>query len=225
MTSEPFPKDCIAVLGSATHYTPQQVVAAFQIGREIGRCGKAVITGATSGIPYAAAIGAKSVGALVIGVSPATNAEEHISIYAKPMTYLDVIVFTGLGLEGRNPINVRSVRGAIFVAGEFGTLNEFSAACVLGNKVLGVLEGVGGISSFIPSLIQHLHVRPDTDILFDSNPVNLSRRICREIDRTHSLQSFQSVSSDLGRDVREVISDFVSTEKEELHIRLACREI
>lgn len=212
-----FPKDCVAVLGSATRYAEKQVVAAFQIGREIGRRGKTLITGATTGIPYAAAIGAKSAGAFVIGISPATDVDEHLSIYQKPMSHLDAIVFTGMGLEGRNPINVRSATGAIFVAGEFGTLNEFSAACTIGDKVLGVLEGVGGISAFVPGLLQELQTHPNTHILFDCEPVTLARRVCDAIDSHRSFKEFQSRENELGQDVREMIAKFIFSENKELH--------
>ena len=51
-------KNCIAVLGGAGSYTDAQVIAGFQIGREIARNGMNLVTGATTGIPYAAAIGA-----------------------------------------------------------------------------------------------------------------------------------------------------------------------
>lgn len=219
MIPQIFPKECIAVLGGGTRYTEKQVLAAFQIGREIGRRNKTLITGATTGIPYAAAIGAKSAGGFVIGISPAADADEHLSIYKKPISHLDAIVFTGMGLEGRNPINVRSAAGAIFVAGEFGTLNEFSAACTIGNKVLGVLEGVGGISAFVPTLLQAIQTHPNTDILFDCEPVTLARRVCEAIDNHRSSRTFQSLGNDLGQDVREMIAKFISSENKECRIQ------
>jgi uncharacterized protein (TIGR00725 family) len=219
MIPQLFPKDCIAVLGGGTRYAEKQVIAAFQIGREIGQRGKTLITGATTGIPYAAAIGAKSAGAFVIGVSPASDVDEHLSIYRKPISHLDAIIFTGMGLEGRNPINVRSATGAIFVGGEFGTLNEFSAACTIGDKVLGVLEAAGGISAFVPSLLQELKTHPNTDVLFDCEPVTLVRRVCDAIDTHRSSREVQSWGNELGQDVREMIAKFISSENKELHMQ------
>ena len=86
-----------------------------------------------------------------------------------PLDYLDVVVYTGMGLEGRDPLNVRSAKGAIFIGGEFGTLGEFSAAWTTGNNVLGVLEGVGGISSYIQEITSRVESDYGSFVLYDSD--------------------------------------------------------
>ncbi len=53
----------VAVLGGSKRYTNEQILAAYSVGRELGRLGKNLVTGATTGIPYAAALGAREKGA------------------------------------------------------------------------------------------------------------------------------------------------------------------
>src|SRR5207247_2944110 len=94
-----------------------------------------------------------------------------------------VVVYTGMGLEGRQPINVRSARAAVFVAGEFGTLAEFSAAWTIGNNILGVLEGIGGITSSIRDIITHVQSEYGNVIFFDTDPEKLVGRVCVELTK------------------------------------------
>lgn len=160
----------IAVLGSAAPTRDEEVIAGFRIGRAVARHGKNLICGATSGIPYAAALGAKHHGALAIGISPAADVREQVVDYHKPIDGLDLIVYTGLGWAGRNPLIVQSAPAAIFVAGEAGTLNEFTAAWMNGNNVLGVLEGVGGVANRLRDLVSSFSTGYGSEVLFDSDP-------------------------------------------------------
>jgi|SRR5215213_10461078 len=205
-------KDCIALLGGAVRYTEEQVIAAFKIGKEIAAQGKNLLTGGTSGIPYAAAIGAKQGGAVVIGVSPAANIEEHTAKYRKPVDHIDIMVYTGMGFEARNAINVRSVKGAIFVGGEFGTLGEFSAAYTCGNNVLGVLDGMGGVSNHIRNILTTTQSQYGSQVIFDLDPINLVRRVCTEVDLRFSTRAFHSTCEEIGSDVREIINRFLDVE-------------
>jgi uncharacterized protein (TIGR00725 family) len=208
-------KDCIAVLGSATCYTKEQIIAAFQIGREIANQNKNLITGGTTGIPYAAAIGAKLDGGTVIGNSPAANAEEHVLRYKKPLDYTDIMIYTGLGFEGRNPINVRSAKGAIFIGGEFGTLNEFSAAYTIGNNVLGILEGVGGFYTCIWDMLANAQSSYGSTVIFESDPILLARRVCAEVDQKYPNQTAKQLQRDeIGSDVRKIIHQFLDEENQ-----------
>jgi uncharacterized protein (TIGR00725 family) len=209
-------KNSIAVLGGAVQYSEAQIIAAFQIGREVANQGKNLVTGGTTGIPYAAAIGAKSGGATVVGISPAANVEEHVRKYRKPLSCLDVIVYTGMGLEGRNPINVRSVKGAIFVGGEFGTLGEFSAAYTCGNNVLGVLDGMGGVSNHIRDILATTQSQYGSQVIFESDPINLARRVCTEVDLRFPTTTFHSTCEQIGSDVREIINRFLDMENSAL---------
>jgi hypothetical protein len=195
----------IAVLGGAACYDDRQIMAAHQVGREIARQGKNLVTGATTGIPYAAALGAKEGGALVVGISPAVSPEEHVQKYRKPLDVFDFIVFTGVGVAGRSSMLVQSAVGAIFLGGEFGTLNEFTAAWMCGDNVLGVLEGSGGITDTLRSTLARVKTTWGSKVVFDDDPAELTRRVCVEADSICSARGSRLGSSEVGADVREVI--------------------
>lgn len=204
-------KDNIAVLGSARKYTEQQVILAFRVGREIGRLGRNLITGATSGLPYAAALGAKSTGAIVVGISPARNIDEHVSVYRKPLMQADVLVFTGMGPDGRSPIILRSCRGAVFIGGEIGTLGEFCSAWMCGNNVLGVLEGGGGIADSIQDVLSGIETTWGSQMIFDSEPEGIVRRVC---DALVAAPDPADRPEDPGGDVRKTLLQYISQEGE-----------
>jgi len=65
------------------------------MGQEIARAGLVLVTGATTGIPYWAAKGARNEGGLVIGFSPAASEEAHVKSYRLPTDYHDVMIYTG----------------------------------------------------------------------------------------------------------------------------------
>ncbi len=189
------PRALIGVLGSAAHYTEAQIVAAFRAGREIARLGKTLMTGGTTGIPYAAALGAHSGNAIVVGISPAADLEEHVSRYRKPINQADVLIFSGMGLEGRSPLILRSGKGAIFIGGEFGTLGEFCLAWTSGNNVLGVLEGLGGISDSISALVSKVKTTYGSQVLFDRSPEKLVRRVCYEMEQRFLAKGKRALAS------------------------------
>lgn len=202
-------KESIAVLGAAVRYTDAQILSGLRVGLAIGRQNRNLVTGATLGVPYAAAIGGKLGGAVVVGLSPAATREEHIGRYKMPLDYLDVVVYTGMGLEGRNPLNVRSAKGAIFIGGEFGTLGEFSAAWTTGNNVLGVLEGVGGISSYIQEITSRVESDYGSLVLYDSDPETLVRRVCEEVDRRCGLSEHSEAAYSNGSAVKAIVSEYL----------------
>ncbi|MDX6404510.1 MAG: hypothetical protein QOH70_1965 [Blastocatellia bacterium] len=205
-------KQWIAVLGGAGQYSEDQIIAGYTVGRECARAGKNIVTGATTGIPYAAALGAKEEGALVIGVSPAASASEHVLKYQRPVDSHDFIVYAGNGLAGRSAVLLQSVCGAIFVGGEFGTLFEFSAACFCDISVLGILRGVGGVSDHLPDILSYMKTRLDGRLIFDDDPVRLARRVCAEAGNRYSTQSSQLPMEDIGADVRQIIHRFIEEE-------------
>ena len=196
----------VAVLGGALRYSDEQIVAAFQLGVAIANRGHNLVTGATTGIPYAAALGAKREGAMVVGISPATNAAEHIERFRKPIDALDMIVYSGMNVDGRSPLIVRSCGAAVFVGGEFGTLNEFTSAWLSGTRVLGILEGHGGISDTIRALMEKTESSWGSQVIFESEPVRLAHRLCEEIDqRLISDRSDADGNEELGLDVRRIV--------------------
>jgi uncharacterized protein (TIGR00725 family) len=171
----------IALLGGALNYTREQLDAAYEIGTLIACKGKGLVTGATSGIPYAAAIGAKKAGGFVIGISPAVNPQEHISKFQKPLDFMDFIVYTGGGIEGRSHYILRSTGAAIFIGGEMGTLSEFAAAWLRGNSIIGILSGYGGITDQLLQLAKHSNTNYNNLLVTAPTPSALVSQIFRQI--------------------------------------------
>ena len=166
----------IGVMGSASDINEKEKKIAFLIGKEIAKNGCILINGATTGLPDGAAKGAKSENGFVVGISPATNLEEHKKKYGFPTDNIDVIIFTGFGKTGRNILNIRSSDGVIILKGNIGTLNEYTAAFYEA-KVIGVLTGIGGIADEIKKLNKVLVNKNGSNVIFDSEPGRLVKRV------------------------------------------------
>ena len=126
---------------------------AMRIGAKIAQSGSILCTGACYGLPHEAALGAEINNGLVLGFSPAINLGEHIELGLPVKPYY--LIFTGMGQEGRSLICTRTCDAAIFIAGRWGTMIEFSLMCDEGKgKVIGLLGGSGGFvdSCFITAL-------------------------------------------------------------------------
>lgn len=211
-------KDWIGVMGGATRFTEEQLIAAYEVGREIARRGKHLVTGGTNGIPYAAAMGAKQEGALVVGISPASSFEEHVVRYKKPLDYADLIVYTGMGVDGRSAIIVRSVAGAVFIGGEFGTLNEFTAAWMAGRNVLGIMEGLGGISGRFKELLSSVQTSWGSEVIYAADPTELAQEVCTKVDQIFSGRESKVSLNGIGQDVRDTIQQYLA----ETAVQLLC---
>ncbi len=140
-----------------------------------------VVTGATTGIPYWAAIGAKEAGGISIGISPAASEVSHIKTYRLPVDYFDLIMYTGFEYSGRNLLLVRSSDAIIEICGRIGTLNEFTIAFE-DQKPIGVLEGCGGTSDMIKLIIEKGH-RGAGKVIYDTDPKALVERLIEVIDK------------------------------------------
>jgi uncharacterized protein (TIGR00725 family) len=145
---------------------------AEDLGAAIARQGCFLITGATTGLPDIVARSFRKNGGFALGVSPAENRREHVARYGLPEDGADVIVFTGFGYKGRNVVNVRSADIVIIVGGATGTLNEFTIAYDEG-KIIGVLEGSGGIAEHIREVITACNKPSACQVFFDSDPARL----------------------------------------------------
>lgn len=145
---------------------------AERLGQVIAKRGCVLVTGATTGFPNIVSRAARREGCFTVGISPASSREEHASRYSLPDDGVDVIVYTGFGLKGRNVINVRSSDVVIIFGGGIGTLNEFTIAYDEG-KVVGVLVGTGGAADQIRE-IAALSSRPaGPELVFESSPEDL----------------------------------------------------
>ncbi len=148
---------------------------AEEVGREIARQGMVLVTGATTGIPYWSAKGAKEEGGLVIGFSPAASETAHLKTYHLPLDYHDVVVYTGFEYSGRNLLLTRSADAVIIMCGRIGTLNEFTVAFE-DKKVIGILLGTGGMADRIEEIVQKSHRGPGK-IVFSKDPKELVEKV------------------------------------------------
>ena len=148
---------------------------AKEIGREIALQGGIIVTGATTGFPMYAAMGAKDECGFSIGLSPAGNEQEHLQMYQLPTDYMDVVIYTGFGYAGRDLLMIRAADAVIIGPGRIGTLNEFSVAFE-DRRPIGILEGSWETADLIKEVIRQAH-RPNDKIIFDSNPKRLVERL------------------------------------------------
>ncbi|TSC82844.1 MAG: hypothetical protein G01um101420_26 [Parcubacteria group bacterium Gr01-1014_20] len=173
----------IAVSGAAetSHCLPGAKERAEEIGRLIARRGMILITGATTGLPYWAAKGAKEEGGVVIGFSPAASRIAHINVYHLPVDYHDVIVYTGFDYSGRNLILIRAADGIVTVCGRMGTLNEFTIAFE-DKKPQAVFTPSGGTTDMIQEIIK-VAKRGHGQVVFESDPNRLLDRLVEVIKK------------------------------------------
>lgn len=154
---------------------------AKEIGREIATQGAIIVTGATTGFPMYAAMGAKDNCGFSIGFSPAATEREHLEVYKLPVDYMDVVVYTGFGYSGRDIIFVRSTDAMVIGPGRVGTLNEFSVAFE-DQRPIGVLEGSWKTDEILHQVIEASH-RASDFIAFDSDPKALVERLIEMVGK------------------------------------------
>ncbi len=175
----------ICVSGAAGGYTVRESYkAAETLGIAIAKSGHVLTTGATVGLPFYAARGAKSVGGVSIGFSPASSLREHLRKYRLPYEYFDFINFTGMNYVGRDLYLVQSSDAIITVGGRFGSLHEFTSALEAG-KPCGVLIGSGGAADIIPALMKSLQPEWGSRVIYDDKPENLVKRMVSILDEEY----------------------------------------
>lgn len=168
-------KICVSGAAESGHCAPDAPEKAELLGRLIAEHNMILVTGATTGLPYWAAKGAKEAGGIVIGLSPAASKASHLYSYHLPVDYHDLIIYTGFDYAGRNLLLTRSADAIITVCGRTGTLNEFTVGFE-DKKPQGVLTGTGGIADVIEGIIQKAHRGPGK-VVFDDNPARLLDKI------------------------------------------------
>ena len=126
------------------------------LGAAVAKAGHTLNTGATVGLPYHAAYGAKN-------------------------DCFDFVNFTGLHYVGRDLNLVQSSDAVITVVGGLGTLHEFTSALEAG-KPCGVLTGSGGTADMIPALMKTLDPPEGDLVIYDEDPERLVQRVIALID-------------------------------------------
>jgi uncharacterized protein (TIGR00725 family) len=163
----------VGVMGSAGGTLEEEVrLPVRRLGASIARRGYVLITGACPGMPHEAVTGAMGEGGTVVGVSPALNLEEHVTKYHSPTRGYDAIIYTGSGLMGREIENIRSCDVVVFAGGRSGTLGEFAIAYDEA-KVIGVLEGTGGITQHLRKIISFVKKKTGAVVCYDADPERL----------------------------------------------------
>jgi len=169
----------MGVIGSGANLREEVRVKAYEIGKEIAIADCILITGSGQGLPYEAVKGAKEIGGITIGISPASNIQEQVERYKFPTESFDVLIFTGFGLKGRNVPFIRTCDGIIVISGRIGTLNEFTIAYDE-RKVIGVLKGTGGISESIEDVIKGSE-KEGGKVIYESDPHILIKEVIRSL--------------------------------------------
>ena len=152
---------------------------AYQLGEEIVKQGGILITGATTGIPYEAAKGAKDAGGISIGISPAATYAAHVKSYRLPTEHFDFIIYSGFDYSGRNLILTKSADAVIIGCGGFGTLNEFTIA-LEDNKPIGILTGTGGTADEVAHLLEKIedpHRHGADKLVYSNDPKDLVAKL------------------------------------------------
>lgn len=175
----------VGVMGSASHDVPRQAAdAAYHLGQAIARHGFTLITGACPGLPHACARGTRDSGGLSVGISPALSLDEHVHKYLSPADAFDVLIYTGSGLMGREVTNIHSSDMVVIVGGRSGTLGEFAIAYDEG-KLIGVLEGTGGVTEQIPAIVAGLAKDTGAQVIYESDPGRLIAQLAEAYTGHH----------------------------------------
>ncbi len=168
-------KICVSGSADMSFLPPEDYERAKELGREIVRQGATLLTGATTGFPLWAAMGAKEQKGISIGFSPASTEKEHVKTYRLPLDYMDIIVYTGFNYTGRDLLLTRSSDAVIIGPGRIGTIHEFTISYE-DNKPVGVLEGDWDTDEVIRNIMEKSH-RTNPKIIFGKDPKALVARI------------------------------------------------
>ncbi|MFA6355467.1 MAG: hypothetical protein WCW65_03520 [Candidatus Paceibacterota bacterium] len=164
-------KICVSGAADTSFSGPGTLDKAKELGQEIAKQGAIIVTGATTGFPFWAAMGAKEENGISIGFSPAASEKEHVEVYKLPLDYMDLIIYTGFGYPGRDLILTRSSDAVVFGCGRIGTIHEFTVAFE-DDKPIGILRGPWEMSGELEDIIAKGH-RPNDKIIFGDDPKKL----------------------------------------------------
>lgn len=190
-------KICVSGAAETGHCGIDALDKAKELGREVARHGAILVTGATTGFPLWAAMGAKEEGGISIGVSPAASEQEHVEVYKLPLDYMDFIIYTGFGYPGRDILLTRSSDAVVCGCGRIGTIHEFTVAFEDG-KPIGILEGSWETDEELKGIIEKGH-RPNSKITWSDDPRKLIDDVITLIkkDKLAEYKIMRPVAADL----------------------------
>ena len=174
-------KICVSGAADTAHCGLDAFDKAKEIGREIVRQGAIIVTGATTGFPNWAAMGAKEEGGISICFCPAATEREHAEAYHLPNDYMDLTVYTGFGYSGRNLILTRSSDAVIIGCGRIGTINEFTVAYE-DQRPIGILRGSWDTDETLKEILDRSH-RGSEKVVFDEDPKRLIEKVIEMIKK------------------------------------------
>ena len=180
-------KICVSGAAETNHCGENALEASAEMGREIVRHNGILLTGATTGIPFWAAKGAKEAGGISVGFSPASNEKEHVEVYKLPLDFMDLIVYTGFGYPGRDLLLTRSSDAVICGCGRIGTIHEFTIAFE-DNKAIGILKGRWEMDEELEDILRKGHRRSD-NIVSGEDPKELIEKVIEIVNRTKTKDS------------------------------------
>ena len=178
------PKLSVSGAAETSHCGAGAMELGRELGRQIGAQGGIIVTGATTGFPLWAAMGAKESGAFSIGFSPAASEHEHKEAYRLPVDYMDLIVYTGFGYSGRDLIMTRSSDAVFFGCGRVGTIHEFTVAFE-DKKPIGILEGAWDTDETIKTIIERSN-REHGQIVISADPEELVAKVLVHVEENKS---------------------------------------
>ena len=152
-----------------------------EVGRQIALQDQTLVTGATTGVPYFSAVGCNEAGGFNVGFSPAATEKEHLRAYKLPLDPFNIMIYTGSDYAGRDIIMTKSADAVIIICGRIGTLHEFTTA-VETKKIIGVLEGTGGMADKIRGIAES-YCKVSKKIIYERSPKILVEKIIKEIER------------------------------------------
>ena len=129
-------------------------------------------------------MGAKEVGGISIGLSPAVDAKEHVESYRLPLDYMDLIIYTGFGFPGRDLLFTRSCDALFVGCGRIGTIHEFTIAFEDGRPI-GVLEGDWTMDEQLKDMIEKSN-RPADKVIFDPDPKTLVAKVIAMVEKENA---------------------------------------
>ncbi len=174
----------IGVSGAAEtgHCGLHALEKAKALGSEVVKHGAVLVTGATTGFPLWAAMGAKESDGISIGLSPAQNERDHIETWRLPVDYMDLIIYTGFGFPGRDLLFTRSCDAIILGCGRIGTIHEFTIAFE-DKKPIGILKGPWDMADEIKEIIDKSGRVGEDLVIFDDDPKRLVESLIAAIEK------------------------------------------